>query len=182
MDVGNAAYDRNVQHQQMHQQSQQPASQQPDQGNARQPDGTERPPAGGVGANGQPAPHQTATADKSHVGQRDTRGGSFLTRKLPLQDATTLFILINTLDIFMTYVLMRFGAIEANPFANYFFKKYNFNGMIFFKLAIVAGVCVIAQVVATKSIRKGKNLLMLGSILVGAVVIYSVMLFVTKFL
>ena len=47
-----------------------------------------------------------------------------MTRKLPLQDATTFFILINTLDIFMTYVLISLGAIEANPIANYFVEKY----------------------------------------------------------
>jgi len=92
-----------------------------------------------------------------------------------------MFILINTLDIFMTYLLLTMGAIEANPIANFFLEKFNFDGMIFFKLVIVAGVCVIAQIVADKSIRKARNLLNLGSILVGAVVIYSVLLYVNKF-
>ena len=48
---------------------------------------------------------------------------SFITRKLPLQDQTTFFILINSLDIFMTYVLISLGAIEANPVANYFLQR-----------------------------------------------------------
>jgi len=107
---------------------------------------------------------------------------SFMTRKLPLQNSTTMFILINTLDIFMTYVLISLGAIEANPIANIFLEKFNFNGLIVFKLVIVAGVCVIAQIIAAKSVRKGRNLLNFGSLLVGAVVVYSCWLLVDKFL
>jgi hypothetical protein len=107
---------------------------------------------------------------------------NLVTRKLPLQDETTMFIFINTLDIFMTYVLISLGAIEANPIANHFFAKYNFNGLIVFKLVIVAVVCLIAQVIAATSIRKGKTLLNFGSLLVGAVVAYSCWLLVDKFL
>jgi len=107
---------------------------------------------------------------------------SFLTRKLPLQDDTTVFIFVNVLDLFMTYLLLQFGAIEANPFANFFLERFGFNGMIFFKLAITAGVCVIAQVIALQSIPKAQGLLRLGTLLVGAVVVYSVYLFVTKIL
>jgi len=88
---------------------------------------------------------------------------SFMTRKLPLQNATTFFILINSLDIFMTYVLISLGAIEANPIAK-------------------AGVCVIAQIIAASSISKGRDLLNLGSFLVGAVVAYSCWLLLDKFL
>lgn len=93
-----------------------------------------------------------------------------------------MFILINTLDIFMTYVLISLGAIEANPIANYFLENYNFNGLIFFKLVIVAVVCVIAQIIAATSVHKGKALLNFGSFIVGAVVAYSCWLLVDKFL
>jgi len=82
----------------------------------------------------------------------------------------------------MTYVLISLGAIEANPIANIFLEKFNFNGLIVFKLVIVAGVCVIAQIIAAKSVRKGRNLLNFGSLLVGAVVVYSCWLLVDKFL
>ena len=107
---------------------------------------------------------------------------SFLTRKLPLQDETTVFILINVLDIFMTYILLRFHAVEANPIANLFFVRFGFNGMIIFKLVITAGVCVITQIIALKSIAKAKGVLALGTLLVGLVVAYSVYLFITKIL
>ena len=107
---------------------------------------------------------------------------SFFTRKLPLQDQTTYFILVNVFDIFMTYVLLRFGAIEANPIANFFLDRFGFNGMVFFKLAITAGVCVIAQIIALQSIPKAKGLLVLGTLVVGLVVIYGMYLFITKIL
>jgi hypothetical protein len=107
---------------------------------------------------------------------------SFLTRKLPLQDQTNVFILVNVLDVFMTYTLLRFGAVEANPLANYFLARFGFNGMIAFKLVITAGVCVIAQIIAIQSIEKAKNLLALGTVLVALVVAYSVYLFAAKVL
>ena len=82
----------------------------------------------------------------------------------------------------MTYILLTFGAIEANPIANFFLFRFGFNGMIFFKLAITAGVCVIAQVIAVDSTAKAKGLLAVGTLLVGLVVAYSAYLFVTKIL
>ncbi len=128
----------------------------------------------------QPAP--IASAARAEAQRQLNYSQSFMTRKLPLQDATSFFILINTLDIFMTYVLISLGAIEANPIANYFLERYKFNGLIFFKLVIVAVVCVIAQIIAANSIRKGRDLLNFGSLLVGAVVAYSCWLLVDKFL
>ena len=98
-------------------------------------------------------------------------------RQLPLQNETTIFILINVFDIFMTYILLRFGAMEANPIANYFFQLWNFPGMIAFKLVIVAIVCVIAQIVALKKPQSARFLLIVGTLLTGAVVIYSALLF-----
>ena len=124
----------------------------------------------------------TPSAKKKRQGKPRSHANrlSFLTRKLPLQDETTAFIFINVLDIFMTYVLLRFGGIEANPIARYFFHKFGFNGMIFFKLAIVLAVCVVAQIVAQRSMQKARSLLIFGSVLVGAVVVYSVWLFSSK--
>lgn len=105
---------------------------------------------------------------------------SFFTRQLPLQSETTVFILVNVFDIFMTYMLLRLGAVEANPLANYFLHRFGFNGMIFFKLMITGGVCVISQIVAIQSIEKAKRLLGLGTLIVSLVVAYSVFLMLTK--
>jgi len=99
-----------------------------------------------------------------------------LHQDLPLQDQTTFFILANVLDIVMTNFLIRFGAIETNPIANWIFLKLGFPFLIAFKMLVVATVCVIAQVVAQKSLWKAKALLNLGTAIVFAVVIYSLSL------
>ena len=101
--------------------------------------------------------------------------------QLPLQTETTAFILVNCLDIFVTYVLLRFGAVESNPIADYFMQKWNFAGAIVLKLGIVAIVTVIAQIIAIKKPKTARALLIGGSLLVGCVVIYSVLLFMKNF-
>ncbi len=99
-----------------------------------------------------------------------------LTGKLPLQDQTTYFVLVNTLDIYLTYLHLASGNVESNPIANFFFKNWNIWGMVVFKMAIVAAVCVIAQIVALKSLKKASRLLGFGIVFVGCVVVYSVWL------
>ena len=99
-----------------------------------------------------------------------------LNGELPLQSETSLFILINVLDIFVTYCVLRFNGMEANPIANAVFSRFGFQGMIWFKLIIVAGVCVISQIIAQSRLRTAQALLWMGSGLVGAVVIYSLLL------
>lgn len=101
-----------------------------------------------------------------------------LTGKLPLRDQTTYFILVNALDIFLTYLHLRSGNIESNPLADYFFKNWNIVGMVAFKMTIVASVCVIAQIVALKSLQKGSRLLNFGTLFIGCVVLYSIWLLV----
>ncbi len=102
---------------------------------------------------------------------------SLFTDHLPLQNETTYFIFANVMDIFMTYMLLRYGAIEANPFANFVLVRWGFWGMIGFKLVIVAGVCVIAQIVALTRPKTAKGLLLAGTAVVAAVVVYSMLLF-----
>ena len=101
--------------------------------------------------------------------------------QLPLQTETTAFILVNCLDIFLTYILIRFGGTEANPIANYFILRWGFYGAIGFKLAIVTFVAVIAQIVAIKKMKTARFLLITGSLIVGCVVVYSVFLFTKHF-
>ena len=100
---------------------------------------------------------------------------------MPLQNETVYFILANVLDIFLTYMLLRYGAIEANPFANFVLVNWGFVGMITFKLAIVAMVCVIAQIIAVSRPKTAKFLLWVGTLIVAAVVAYSMLLFWTNF-
>lgn len=100
------------------------------------------------------------------------------TDQLPLQNSTTCFILVNVLDIFMTFMLLRLGAIEANPIAASIERTWGFNGMIAFKLVLVAFVCVLSQIVARSNMRYAKGILWGGIAIVGAVVLYSLRLLV----
>jgi curved DNA-binding protein CbpA len=104
---------------------------------------------------------------------------NLFTGQLPLQNQTTVFILINCLDIFMTHRLLSGveGARETNPFAQFFIDQYGFNGAIAFKLLIVSVVCVIAQIVAIKKVRTARFLLNAGSTITGIVVVYSFLLY-----
>lgn len=96
-----------------------------------------------------------------------------LTGELPLQNEVTTFILVSVLDIFMTYMLLRVGAVEANPFARFFLDRWGFDGMIAFKMVSVALVTVIAQIVAQFQMSTARKLLIYATAIVGAVVIYS---------
>ncbi len=104
---------------------------------------------------------------------------NLFTGQLPLQNQTTVFILINCLDIFMTHRLLFKveGAVETNPIADFFIDKFDFNGAIGFKLLVVTVVCIIAQIVAIKKVKTAKFLLNAGSCIVGIVVLYSFLLY-----
>ncbi|MEC8555316.1 MAG: DUF5658 family protein [Planctomycetota bacterium] len=94
-------------------------------------------------------------------------------RELPLQNETSFFILANVLDFYMTYLLLQNGGIEANPVANYFYDLGGFQGMLYFKLASVSFICILAQVIARKNMRYAQFVLIAGVAIVGLVVLYS---------
>lgn len=91
---------------------------------------------------------------------------------------------MNALDIFVTYVVLRFSAeghtrnymYESNAVARFVIHHWGIKGMVYFKLAVVAFVTVIAQVVAARRIELARRLLLLGSLIVGCVVVYSLVL------
>ncbi len=127
-------------------------------------------------------PPQTArpTTENRRTPAGSTNGAStvkhLLTGKLPLQDQTTYFVLVNALDIFLTYLHLRSGNVEANQIAKFFIDRWDVTGMVTFKMSIVAIVCVIAQVVALSSLKKASWLLNFGTLIITCVVIYSVWL------
>ena len=100
---------------------------------------------------------------------------SLWVRKLPLETETCFFIFVNALDVFMTYVLLNHSPEfqESNQVANFILARYGFRGMIYFKFALVAFVTVVAQIIALSRPRTARWLLIVGTIIVGGVVIYS---------
>ena len=99
--------------------------------------------------------------------------------QLPLEGQTTMFILVNVLDFFMTYLLLVSGMFrESNPVADYFLARWGpIKGMLYFKLGLVVFVCIITQLIALKDERKAAWVLNFGTILVSCVVVYSLSLY-----
>lgn len=118
----------------------------------------------------------------------EKKSGSFWNHQLPLERETCVFILVNALDVFMTYLLLRTNQIpggsnyfvESNQIANYFIAGWGIKGMVYFKFGLVAVVTVIAQIVHTKKPTTARFLLNIGSLVVAAVVIYSFMLYIRE--
>jgi Domain of unknown function (DUF5658) len=109
---------------------------------------------------------------------------------VPLQRESALFLIVNVLDVLMTYILLTdVGGVtgrsifyESNPVARFFLQHWSkpdtidFRAMVYFKFSIVALVEVIAYVVANRKIEIGRRLLEFGTLLVSVVVIYSMVL------
>jgi hypothetical protein len=125
--------------------------------------------------------------EASHDRRRSTvRSLYHLVRNgLPLEPETALYILMSTADVFMTWYLLYNGAsndrtwfVESNPIPRYFLESWGFNGLVYFKFALVAFVAVICQVIARTKLDVARRVLNLATLLVTGVVIYSVVLMV----
>lgn len=109
---------------------------------------------------------------------------SLLTTELPLEAETTRFILVNALDLFMTFLLLYFSnrgwlrntVIESNPAAQFVISRFGTTGLVFFKFGVVAFVVLIAQAIARTRMETARWLLNLGSLFVAAVVVYSLLI------
>lgn len=93
---------------------------------------------------------------------------------------TRAFIVVNVLDIVMTWRMLNSGDTfyESNPLANYVLHAWGHKGMIYFKLGAVALVCIIAQIVNQRRPDLARMILTLGTLIVGCVVIYSLVLLI----
>ncbi len=102
-------------------------------------------------------------------------------RQLPLETETTVFILVNILDFFVTYwLLMSGGFRESNPIANWFLEGWGVTkGMLLYKLSLVTVVCLISQIVYPHRPRTARLLLIGGTLVAGYVVIHGLRLYLT---
>ena len=102
--------------------------------------------------------------------------------RIPLGPETLAFIFANVLDIVLTYRLLLRGAerldpviriVEGNPVARFFLDHWGVSGMVYYKMGMVAFVCVVTQLIARRSVKTARRLLYLLTAIVGAVVLYS---------
>ncbi len=98
-------------------------------------------------------------------------------KHLSLETETAWFVLVSTLDIWMTYILLTTtdNIVEGNPIAAFFTDRWGASGMVKFKFALVAFVAVAAQIIAQKKPKTARAILVFGTMVV---VIYSAVLFV----
>lgn len=105
-------------------------------------------------------------------------------RPLQFESQISWFILVGALDVVMTWLILRFSAegrtrnvfVEGNPIARWVLGTWGISGMVVFKFLMISVVVVIAEVVGRSRPATGRFLLGLGTLVVGAVVIYSVLL------
>tara|TARA_Y100001001_G_scaffold51904_1_gene48102 strand:- start:40 stop:378 length:339 start_codon:yes stop_codon:yes gene_type:complete len=90
---------------------------------------------------------------------------------------TTLFIVVSVFDIVMTHRLIRTGRFhESNPVAKFFYDHWDMNGMVYFKMTMVAVVVVLTQLIARRRPQRAQMVLRLAICVVSVVVIYSLLL------
>ena len=106
-------------------------------------------------------------------------------QSLPLERETGLFILASSLDVLTTWYLLYYGGtgdrawfVESNPIPRYFLYSWGFDALVYFKFALVAFVIVICQVIARRNLSVGRRVLNFATLLVTAVVVYSIALMV----
>lgn len=95
-------------------------------------------------------------------------------------------MLAGTLDVVMTYLVLRLSAegqtrltfFESNPVAQWVLSRWGMQGLVAFKFLLTALVVVIAEVVGTVRPQLARALLWGGTLVIGAVVVYTMRLLV----
>jgi len=107
--------------------------------------------------------------------------GLSLTRSLPLESETSLFILVSVLDVIFTYLLLAGGTVfEANPIAAWFIDGWGVKGMVGFKFSMLVVICLTVQVIAMVRLRTARRIMNFATFITGAVVAYSGVLLVVS--
>jgi hypothetical protein len=108
-----------------------------------------------------------------------------LRHRLPLEAETMMFVLASTLDVVMTRYLLNNSAsdghiwfVESNPIPRYFLESWGPHALVYFKFSLVALVTVICQFIARSKIAVARRVLNFATLIVMAVVVYSVVLMV----
>jgi hypothetical protein len=94
------------------------------------------------------------------------------------ESETSWFLLASLADFGMTYFLLFHGGFrESNPVALYFLNHWGPRGLLYFKCSLMAVVCVVTQLIATQRPKTAAAILRLGTLVVGGVVAYSLVLY-----
>ena len=92
---------------------------------------------------------------------------------------TLILCIASALDVAMTIYLLNRSDVhftESNPFARYFLDRWGLAGMGYFKAVVTIIVVLITQFVARKNADLARQVLGLATVIIVAVVVYSVWL------
>ena len=73
-------------------------------------------------------------------------------------------VLLSLLDLVVTYALLRrgIGAYEANPLANWWFRRWNVAGLAAYKFTLIALITTICEIIERYRPRIGQAVLWIG--------------------
>jgi len=100
-----------------------------------------------------------------------------------LERESLLFVMSSAMDFLMTWLLLTNQGrpehvlfVESNPIARFFLYSWGFDGLIGFKIATVAFVVAICQIIALQRRDVARRLLQFASLAAISVVVYSAIL------
>jgi hypothetical protein len=109
---------------------------------------------------------------------------SFIWSRSQVELLAFCLIALSMLDLLTTYALLRSFSecYEANPIADFFFKRWNILGMTLFKFSLVGVVITSSEIIERSRPRWGKVVLVFACLAAGVVVakgmqILSLMIF-----
>jgi hypothetical protein len=105
-------------------------------------------------------------------------------RRLPLETEVCWFLLVCALDVVFTHIALRLSAaghtqlrfVESNPVARWVIHHWGLEGMVVFKASLSLLVVAIALGIRPLRPLTARLLLVGGTAVVGAVVVYSIRL------
>ncbi len=101
----------------------------------------------------------------------------FLVRPFPHRGLALLFVLLNVIDVVITYLGMASGHLtEVNPIAGFFIDHWGLKGMLWFKFLVVAFVMTLVKIISRRHPASSRNVLLFGNLAVGIVVVYGILL------
>jgi hypothetical protein len=98
------------------------------------------------------------------------------------QNAYVWFIFVSSLDIMLTWVILRKGGVEVNPLANEVISSWGLPGAIGFKFALMLFVIISCEIVGRKHDALARKLILVGILISSFPVAWSLTLLLVNWL
>ncbi len=98
------------------------------------------------------------------------------------QNAYLWFIFVSSLDIILTWVILRKGGVEVNPIAELVIDSWGLPGAIGFKFALMLFVIISCEIVGRTRDALARKLILVGILISSFPVVWSVTLLLVNLL